>query len=1278
MSVYDPISTSEAAFRIGVVASVEMTGGSADLHITDGGFAFTASDVGQPIWVIGAAAPIGGATENGMLRTYIASISDSTHAVAGNVAIETTDPVLQSNATLFRKRGTPYINSGNMQSSLNAHDVMSVSFLDDLPRPVVRQPVLFTVQGENLFGGTIDQVEGNNVPGTTLAEWKCDCISWDKVVYKRTTGEPTETSGSPAVSNPASGVFVNMTVGDIMRYLVVNALGSEGLDFYALADGPVIPTFTVSYASCGDTFDQLVKAGSDGTTILHWYTDAWKVIWLEDQGTTAAPWNISDADAGSLLADVKCTWDRSEYVNRAIVRIGNEISDPIPYTFTGDGVTKTFQTQQPVAATPVITEDGVEVSVGVQGINTGSAWYWNQGSTAITQDPSGAPLAVGVVLVVNAPVFQNGIVQYLNGPAVDESTALESGTGYYESVIQQDGPATATDGITLASAIATQYGVIPRRLQIKTFRPGLKIGQFTHVTLAKFDLDSDFVIDTVTVTTDENVVLWTVTMVGSPFINWDYRATLATLRPGSGGAGASGFAGPSPQLFIRTIDIKDTTAGTNIAPNLTVQATGPGIKITGVLRRGITADLVVKVNVGGVALGTLTIPQATAVRVPVSTSIKNKKLVENQVITFDVVAGDSQKDKNGVATLTIEWGAIDQATITSQWMGPFDPVGNYAMGHGVSVPGSPISSWISLQDDNIGNDPNTSPDWWDLLAEHGQDGAPGVGVPAGGSAGQILTKVSSTDYDETWADPAAFTVLTTKGDLMTYGPLGSPAVNQPVRLGVGFDGQTLIADSTEAFGVKWGGAPTTAYISSLIAGPDTTKTVFGYEHNYATAALLVMVYDNSSPRNAIESGWTVDGTTFDVVITFATAQSNYYVVVNGAAGPAGATGATGPAGPVSSVGLSMPTEFSVASSPITSSGTIAVTKQTQTANTVYAGPTTGSAAVPAFRAVVAADLPLGSSSAFGAVKVDNVTITASAGVITAVGGAGTVTHTGSLTANLPVLGNGTADVKIGTAAQLVPTLPADATKFLDGTGAFSTPAGSGTVTHTGSLTANKPVIGNGTADVTIGTSSGNTTEFATVTGSLTSGHIATWDASGNLQDGGAAPAAGALVLLEQHTASNSTELDFTSCISSTYDTYMIEVVSLVTSTTLQLQIQMSTNGGSSYDTGSNYQWSSAFGYASSAGGTGSTSDTKIAFDASLTKNANTAYYGSLKLFDPLNTSLYKFIMYQWSVSVTAVNAPLNYMGSGYYKSTTAVNAFRFIASTGNFTSGTIRVYGVAK
>src|SRR6266704_1686225 len=63
-------------------------------------------------------------------------------------------------------------------------------------------------------------------------------------------------------------------------------------------------------------------------------------------------------------------------------------------------------------------------------------------------------------------------------------------------------------------------------------------------------------------------------------------------------------------------------------------------------------------------------------------------------------------------------------------------------------------------------------------------------------------------------------------------------------------------------------------------------------------------------------------------------------------------------GSVTSVALTVPAEFSVSGSPVTTAGTLAVSKANQTANQVYAGPTSGGAAAPAFRALVAGDIPV--------------------------------------------------------------------------------------------------------------------------------------------------------------------------------------------------------------------------------------------------------------------------------------------------------------------------------
>lgn len=62
-------------------------------------------------------------------------------------------------------------------------------------------------------------------------------------------------------------------------------------------------------------------------------------------------------------------------------------------------------------------------------------------------------------------------------------------------------------------------------------------------------------------------------------------------------------------------------------------------------------------------------------------------------------------------------------------------------------------------------------------------------------------------------------------------------------------------------------------------------------------------------------------------------------------------------GTVTSVGLSMPSIFNVSNSPVTVAGTLTAALANQNANLIFAGPASGGAAGPAFRSLVAADMP---------------------------------------------------------------------------------------------------------------------------------------------------------------------------------------------------------------------------------------------------------------------------------------------------------------------------------
>ena len=73
----------------------------------------------------------------------------------------------------------------------------------------------------------------------------------------------------------------------------------------------------------------------------------------------------------------------------------------------------------------------------------------------------------------------------------------------------------------------------------------------------------------------------------------------------------------------------------------------------------------------------------------------------------------------------------------------------------------------------------------------------------GGTTGQVLSKTSNTDMDFTWvtsddANAIQNTIVDAKGDL-----IAASASDVPARLAVGNDGETLVADSSTATGLRY-------------------------------------------------------------------------------------------------------------------------------------------------------------------------------------------------------------------------------------------------------------------------------------------------------------------------------------------------------------------------------------------------------------------------------------------------------------------------------------------
>lgn len=172
-----------------------------------------------------------------------------------------------------------------------------------------------------------------------------------------------------------------------------------------------------------------------------------------------------------------------------------------------------------------------------------------------------------------------------------------------------------------------------------------------------------------------------------------------------------------------------------------------------------------------------------------------------------------------------------------------------------------------------------------------------------------------------------------------------------------------------------------------------------------------------------------DATTNYVELKAPSSVTTYTVTWPGAQGTGaltndGSGGLTWSAGggSVTSVGLALPSIFTVSGSPVTGTGTLTGTLNTEAANTVFAGPMSGVAAVPTFRGLGLTDIPGPATTSVSGylTSTDWTTFNgkqASGSYITALTSDVTATGPGSVAATVNSVGGVTA-ANVATGANL--------------------------------------------------------------------------------------------------------------------------------------------------------------------------------------------------------------------------------------------------------------------
>tara|TARA_B100000963_G_scaffold338920_1_gene336242 strand:+ start:669 stop:3701 length:3033 start_codon:yes stop_codon:yes gene_type:complete len=172
---------------------------------------------------------------------------------------------------------------------------------------------------------------------------------------------------------------------------------------------------------------------------------------------------------------------------------------------------------------------------------------------------------------------------------------------------------------------------------------------------------------------------------------------------------------------------------------------------------------------------------------------------------------------------------------------------------------------------------------------------------------------------------------------------------------------------------------------------------------------------------------------------------------------------------------------------------------------------------------------------------------------------------------------------------------------------------------------------------------------------------------------------GQKTLLHTVTASNSSSIEFDNTyITSTYRDYYITWSNVHSASDARLDFKVSDDNGSSYKTDSDHQRAS-FGLASDTNTISSNSnDSGTQFEVTplnLGSDTGESTSGHLTLFNPLGTDNFK--QSQGHVTFTLGNQTFaHFLLSFTYKKTNALNAFKFVMTSGNIASGVFKIYGI--
>ena len=403
----------------------------------------------------------------------------------------------------------------HITDELNGRNVLEVKLVDSTGvrhRPLVGEPLLVQWDGLTIFAGTIDDVKEQQVNNLATVWYDVRGVDWNQ----------------RADMNLVAAEYINMTQRAIIEDIVLNALADDSIVVdAAMETGPIIEHVVFNYRTAAEAFNDL-----GDLTGFTWNIDYNKILHFFSRTYYLAPFDLT---TDLLYRSLTSQQTREQYRNTQWIRAGKDISSILTESFHGDAKQTTFNVALPIALAPTITLNAAAQTVGIRNVDTsGFQWYWNADDTGVSQDSTGTPISSTDTLTVIYQGFFPILVQSYTQSAIDERASVEGGSGVYESIDDHEEINRSVLAMDYAIGLLRKFGHIPRQLDIETDEIGLKAGQLIQITLPRFNLNGQYLLQRVEITdlTGSKLRYQLTALDGEPFGTWqEFFRGLGASKP---------------------------------------------------------------------------------------------------------------------------------------------------------------------------------------------------------------------------------------------------------------------------------------------------------------------------------------------------------------------------------------------------------------------------------------------------------------------------------------------------------------------------------------------------------------------------------------------------------------------------------------------------------------------------------------------------------------------------------------------------------------------------